>query len=203
MDAEQQQILLERIQEDERLRGDLEDAAATELVQWALQHAEAVIAAGNRSDAAIEAEVQAIRMAARAAAREAGSAAEVIARAEALLAEQIATLPPAVTAQILPGIATAAAETHLPKQADASALQGVAQVPREAQLPQAGDPAARPAIAPGLPEAQLPPAEPDRTSGAAAEGLTSRAQPGMILPRQSQSRIRRWIRRILGETRDE
>src|SRR5688572_22366405 len=61
--------MIERVQEDERLRGDLPDAAAIALVEWASKHVATAAAEPTRPDAEVEAEVQAIRAAARAAAR--------------------------------------------------------------------------------------------------------------------------------------
>jgi hypothetical protein len=66
---ERQQRLIERVQEDERLRGDLTDEAATALVEWASRHVADAAADPARPDAEVEADVQAIRAAARAAAR--------------------------------------------------------------------------------------------------------------------------------------
>lgn len=65
---ERQQRMAERILEDENLRGDLEDDAATALVDWASKQAAATAADSARTDAVVEAQVQAIRQAARAAA---------------------------------------------------------------------------------------------------------------------------------------
>src|SRR5215216_224523 len=81
-----QQRVVERILEDEGLRGDLEDTAATALVNWATAHAEAAAADPARPDDVVEAEVQAVRMAARSAARSAESDPKrLIALAEAAL----------------------------------------------------------------------------------------------------------------------
>src|SRR5215207_10487176 len=65
---ERQQRMAERILEDESLRGDLEDDAATALVDWASQRAATAAADPARPDAEVEAQVQLIRQAARAAA---------------------------------------------------------------------------------------------------------------------------------------
>ena len=62
-------LLLERLQEDESLRGDLEDPAATALLDWASARIRAVAADPQRGDEALAADAQAIRQAARAAAR--------------------------------------------------------------------------------------------------------------------------------------
>jgi hypothetical protein len=67
--SERQQRMVERGQEDERLRGDLPDEAAVALVEWAGQRAAAAAAETTRSDRDVEAEVQGIRAAAYAAAR--------------------------------------------------------------------------------------------------------------------------------------
>src|SRR5262249_11414941 len=66
--SERAQRAIERIQEDERLRGDLEDSAATELVAWASEQA---AAADNEtlSDEEYAATVTEIRTAARKASR--------------------------------------------------------------------------------------------------------------------------------------
>jgi hypothetical protein len=95
MIPERKQELLDRIQEDERLRGDLEDTAARELVAWALRKAEQAIDAGERADDEIEAHVQAVRSAARAAARSGALAPQkVIQLAEKQLAEALPPVTP-------------------------------------------------------------------------------------------------------------
>lgn len=66
---ERQQRILERIQEDESLRGDLEDTAATALLNWAAQQVQQVTSDPVRPDTEVDAEVLAIRAAARAAAQ--------------------------------------------------------------------------------------------------------------------------------------
>jgi hypothetical protein len=84
---ERQQRLIERVLEDERLRGDLEDTAATALVEWASQRVATAAADPARPDAEVEAEVQAIRAAARSAARSGETEAQrVIELANAALA---------------------------------------------------------------------------------------------------------------------
>jgi len=89
---DRQQRLIERVQEDERLRGDLTDDAATALVEWASQRVAAAAANPARPDDDVEAEVQAIRTAARAAARAGeGDPQRVVALADATLARQAKT----------------------------------------------------------------------------------------------------------------
>lgn len=99
VENERQQRLVERIQEDERLRGDLSDQAATTLVAWATEHTLAASADVSRSDHDVEAAVQAIRAAAHDAARSGLTAAhEIVALADATLAQHTAPPPaPAIT----------------------------------------------------------------------------------------------------------
>jgi hypothetical protein len=66
-DNNRQQRMVERILEDERLRGDLEDDAASALIAWASERADAAAADPARPDDAVESDVQAVRQAARAA----------------------------------------------------------------------------------------------------------------------------------------
>ncbi|HEY3228026.1 MAG TPA: hypothetical protein VGJ87_02330 [Roseiflexaceae bacterium] len=85
---ERQQRMVERIQEDERLRGDLEDAAATALVEWASERVAAAAADPARPDAEVDADVQAVRAAVRTAAHSGeGEPQRLIALAEAALAQ--------------------------------------------------------------------------------------------------------------------
>ena len=85
---ERQQRMVERIQEDERLRGDLEDAAATALVEWASERVAAAAADPARPDAEVDADVQAVRAAVRTASHSGeGDPQRLIARAEAALAQ--------------------------------------------------------------------------------------------------------------------
>src|SRR6478672_3401571 len=92
---ERQQRMAERILEDENLRGDLEDDAATALIDWASKQAAAAAADPAASDAAVEAQVQAIRQAARAAALSGETAPQrLIALAAAKLAPSRDTAPP-------------------------------------------------------------------------------------------------------------
>jgi hypothetical protein len=100
IENERQQRMVERIQEDERLRGDLPDDAAAALVEWAGKRVAAAAADAARPDAAVEAEVQAIRAAARAAARSGESdPPHLLALAEAKLAQRPASGSPLVAMQ--------------------------------------------------------------------------------------------------------
>jgi phage terminase Nu1 subunit (DNA packaging protein) len=86
MPSERAQRAIERLHEDERLRGDLSDLAARALLEWAAQHVARIADDTSRSDADVASGVQAIRSAARAAARSGLAAAqEVVAAAEQAL----------------------------------------------------------------------------------------------------------------------
>jgi hypothetical protein len=86
MPTERAQRAIERLHEDERLRGDLDDTAARALLDWASQQVATLADNANHSDSEVSAGVQAIRTAARAAARSGLNAAqEVVAAAEQAL----------------------------------------------------------------------------------------------------------------------
>jgi hypothetical protein len=88
-ETNRQQRMTERILEDESLRGELEDPAATALINWASERAGTFAADRSRSDPEVEAATLAIRTAARQAASSGEQEPEhVIALAEAALAEQ-------------------------------------------------------------------------------------------------------------------
>lgn len=57
------QLMIERVLEDERLRGDLDDTAATALLEWACRRVGAIAGDPARSDEQVEHEVQALRRA--------------------------------------------------------------------------------------------------------------------------------------------
>ncbi len=88
-ETNRQQRVVERILEDESLRGDLEDPVATALINWASERAGTIAADPARSDAAVDAASLAIRAAARQAASSGEREPErVVALAEAALAKQ-------------------------------------------------------------------------------------------------------------------
>jgi len=88
-ETNRQQTVAERILEDESLRGELEDPAATALINWATERAGRIAADSSRSDAEVDAATMAIRTAARQAASSGEQAPErVVALAEAALTEQ-------------------------------------------------------------------------------------------------------------------
>jgi hypothetical protein len=91
--SERAQRAIERIQEDERLRGDLEDTAATDLVAWASDQAAAADDA-SLSDEEFAAAVMAIRTAARKAARSGEREAGQIRK---LAEEALSSSPPAAS----------------------------------------------------------------------------------------------------------
>src|SRR5215510_4012230 len=106
---ERQQRLAERIQEDERLRGDLEDDLASALLAWAIERVEAAAADPARPDSEVEPEVQAIRAAAQAAARSGESDSQrLIALAETGLAQRLGTTVASAPAVAAPAPVAAA-----------------------------------------------------------------------------------------------
>lgn len=93
-EPDRRQLVVERILEDEALRGELEDHAASALISWAAERAGALAADPSRSDAAVDSAAGAIRAAARAAAASSEQdPARVIALAEAALAGAGARVP--------------------------------------------------------------------------------------------------------------
>jgi hypothetical protein len=96
---DRRQRMAERILEDERLRGDLEDSSATPLIEWASARAAAAAADPARSDDLVEADVQAVRQATRAAARSGETdPTRLIAIAKAALGESSASQSGAIEA---------------------------------------------------------------------------------------------------------
>jgi hypothetical protein len=134
-ETDRQQTVVERILEDESLRGELEDPAATALINWASERAGAIAADPSRSDQAVDAAVQAIRMAVRQAASSGEQDPErVVALAEAALAKQAPSQaseiaeaapsqPPAVltAAEPQPDAAESTTTGGVPDQNDATA----------------------------------------------------------------------------------
>ncbi len=119
-DTNRLQRFLERIQEDERLRGDLMGDAATALVQWASEQVQQVAGDPARPDAEVEAAVKTIRMVAAQAARNGDSTPEqVVAEASALLAAQVSppTAPASVTDDTTPTARLAAQVSPPPADA--------------------------------------------------------------------------------------
>ena len=168
---DRQQRMAERILEDERLRGDLEDDAATALVDWASKRAAAAAADPARPDAAVEAEVEAIRKAARAAARSGETEPQrLIGLAEARLA---------------PGAAVSAG----PAQPAASAAS--------ANVPESAERSAAPAASAATAQAARPEAQ---TGGALPDGVSSAQSASAPAPRRRRKRNRmaRFLKRIQG-----
>jgi hypothetical protein len=116
---ERQQRIVERIYEDERLRGDLEDDAATPLLAWAAERAGDAAADPARPDEAVEEGVRAVRAAVRAAAGSGETEpTRLIALAEAELRQR---LPQAEAAPSSPAILS---ETQTEVEASAEAASG-------------------------------------------------------------------------------
>src|SRR5262245_30450320 len=138
--------MVERVQEDERLRGDLPDEAAAALVEWASKRVATAAADAARPDAEVEAEVQTIRAAARAAARAGETNPQrLLAMAEAEMAQRIApaTHPiaaPPIVEQPAPQPARAPAATAQPDPQPSTANMGAAvgrgAAPSKADQPQ-------------------------------------------------------------------
>jgi hypothetical protein len=106
--------IIERIGEDERLRGSLEDDAASALLRWAGDRAGVAAGDASQSDEQVEATAQAVRQAAAAAAATGESdPRRLIARAEAEL--QTSQAAPAA-----PDIAKHSAATGVPLPEDAA-----------------------------------------------------------------------------------
>ena len=145
---QRQQRMLERVQEDERLRGDLPDDAATALVEWASQRVATAAANPARPDAEVEAEVQAIRAAARAAARAGETDPQrLLAIAETQLAQGTAqaarptTAPPVAEQPAPPPIAAPpATEQPVPQQSTTNLAAEVGRGAAQSQPPATGLP---------------------------------------------------------------
>ena len=173
---ERQQRMAERILEDENLRGDLEDDAASALVDWASAQAAAAAGDPTRTDAIVEAQVQAIRQAARAAALSGETAPQrLIALAAANLAashDADHVEPPAVVTDVS-AAENAVSPADMPAVGEAPAL--VVAASRSAPP------------TPSAPPAELP-------SGAAPKP----AKPATTRPRRKRSRLARFFKHLLG-----
>lgn len=107
------QLMIERLLEDERLRGDLEDAAATALLEWACRRVGAVAGDPARTDEQVEHEVQTLRRATLLAANSGAQAPDqVLAFAEAQLT-QVAESLRAHPSATLSAAATEVANDHV------------------------------------------------------------------------------------------
>jgi hypothetical protein len=185
---ERQQRMAERILEDENLRGDLEDDAASALVDWA--SAQAAAAAGDpaRTDAIVEVQVQAIRQAARAAALSGETAPQrLIALAAANLAashDADHVEPPAVSTST-DKLAEPAVVTDVSAAEKAVSPADIPAVGEAPALVVAASRSAPPT--PSAPPAELP-------SGAAPKP----AKPATTRPRRKRSRLARFFKHLLG-----
>lgn len=113
---QRQQLVVERILEDESLRGDLDDTAAQALLTWATGTAGTIAANTTLSDAEVDNKVQAVR---RAALIAAGSG---VSDPKLLVAQAAAALPAAapdavsaitpVTAEVPPVLASALVQNN-------------------------------------------------------------------------------------------
>jgi hypothetical protein len=184
---ERQQRMAERILEDENLRGDLEDKAANALVDWASKRAADAAADPDRSDAAVEAQVQAIRQAARAAALSGETAPK---RLIALAAARLA--PSQDVADSVPAVATNATDPAEPAMASGGAATERATPPEDA-------PQAREAPAPAA--AVLAATEPMPDAPLAKQSNAPARKPagsGTNRSPRKRSRLARFLKRVVG-----
>jgi hypothetical protein len=178
---ERQQRMAERILEDENLRGDLEDDAATALVDWASKRAADAAADPARTDAVVEAQVQAIRQAARAAARSGETEPQ---RLIALAAAKLAPSHDAAHAEP-PAASTGASDLAQPAVVtDVSAAENAA------------PPADVPVLADAIPAARPTPSA--RQAEPASGSAPKPAESAGNRPRRKRSRLARFFKRVLG-----
>ena len=186
--SEREQRMAERILEDESLRGDLEEDAATALVDWASAQAAAAAADPDRTDAAVEAQVQAIRQAARAAARSGETEPQrLIALATAQLAPSHKPAPADA-----PAAATSASDRPSPS-APANVSASESGAPQSGVQP-AGKAAAQAAVATpsDSPAPSAPQAKPTTDIPSKPVGTAGRR------PRRQRSRLARFYKRLQG-----
>jgi hypothetical protein len=181
---ERQQRMAERILEDEHLRGDLEDDAATALIDWASARAAAAAADPARTDAAVESQVQAIRQAARAAALSGETEPH---RLIALASAKLAPSPDA--AQVAP---TGAPELAGPVVA--TVVAAAEQTAPRSDVPAVAETSAQ-AGAAGAAAQSMPSAPPAKQVSGAA---TRPAGAAGNRSRRKRSRLARFLKRVLG-----
>jgi hypothetical protein len=175
--TDRQQRMAERILEDESLRGDLEDDAAAALVDWASQRAESAAADPAQTDDQVEAQVQLIRQAARAAALSGETEPKLlIAFAESRLAPADAPDPKA--AATTSSAATTQAKTRAEQPANARAVGA-----ERAATPTA--PATSAVDATSIPSDSAAASKPVKPAGARI--------------RRKRSRLARFLKRLRGE----
>jgi hypothetical protein len=174
-DNERQQRMAERILEDERLRGDLEDDAASALVDWASKRAVDAAADPARPDDVVEAQVQQIRQAARAAALSGESdPRRLIAVAES---------------KLRPGV-TLSSDTGVERAPDSIASEiEPAEQPIEPATPLAAAPTAARSVGEELAKAAVA----TTTSQPATP-----PQPAHARPRRRRNRLARFLKRLRG-----
>jgi hypothetical protein len=183
---ERQQRMAERILEDENLRGDLEDKAANALVDWASKRAAAAAADPDRSDAAVEAQVQAIRQAARAAALSGETAPKrLIALAAARLAPSGDSADDSARAAVLN-----ASDPAEPAVAAGGTATEQAVPPQEAPVAREAPMSTVAAATPPIPDAPIAKQSSAPTRKPAGSGANRS-------PRK-RSRLARFLKRVLG-----
>lgn len=174
-DNERQQEMIERLQEDERLRGDLGDEAAAALLAWAEAQVRALTDDPARPDAEVEPAVLQVRSAARRAAKSgADDPQAVAAQADAELAS-------------LRGVAQPPSPAPEPQPTEA--VLAPAQPEPQPQATPAPEPQPSPAPEPPA-EATLAPEPP-----AAPANATTPAPAESDALQQWRERLRRWLGR--------
>jgi hypothetical protein len=180
--------MAERILEDENLRGELEDDAATALVNWASEHAAAAAADPARTDAAVEAQVQSIRQAARAAALSGET------EPQRLIALATARLAPSQDAANVEPPAASTSASELAEPAVATVVSVAENAAPPADVP-AGSEAPVPVVAASPAASPTPSAPPVEQSNAAAP---QPAKPARNRPRRKRSRLARFYKLLFG-----
>jgi hypothetical protein len=192
---ERQQRIIERIQEDERLRGDLEDDAATPLINWAIQRASAVAANTALPDDSVDAEVQAVRKAVQAAARSGETEpTRLIALAEGALNQSLAQSPGAAQATL--GVPPTDTQPAPPPETQAAPASPDTR--QQAPSPEAQpEPAASPATQ-SAPATQPAPAAPATTPAGPAPAKREAVET-VSRARRKRSRITSYLKHLLGK----
>ena len=210
-----QQLIVERFLEDERLRGDLEDAPAKALLDWATAQAGPIAADNARSDEDVDAAVQAVRKAAMQAARSGESdPKKVVAQAAAALEATPAASPASAQAAASPP-----PKTLSEREAGAGAPQPAASSTdneQKQEIPSSSDAKVQPAAsstddekkadAPASSDAKIQPAassakDSKKSDAAAPSGDTPAAAKPEHVPARKPQRRRNRFAKLLKQMR--
>ncbi|KAB8143998.1 hypothetical protein F8S13_08915 [Chloroflexia bacterium SDU3-3] len=211
-DNERQQEMIERLQEDERLRGDLGDEAAAALLAWAEAQVRALTDDPARPDAEVEPAVLQVRSAARRAAKSGADDPQAIAaQADAELASlrgaaqapSPAPEPQPIEAVLAPAqpttLAPAQPEQPAPEPQPTEATLAPAQPEQPTPEPQP----TKATLAPAQPEQPTPEPQPTQATLAPAQPEQPAAPANATTPAPAESdalqqwreRLRRWLGR--------